>query len=166
MASRKFFVGGNWKMNGSKALASDLVSKLNAFTHVSSNVDIVVAPPALYLSQVRQELNPSIGVAAQNCYFQAQGAFTGELSPVMLKDVGVDYVILGHSERRTLFNETSELVAQKASFALQHHLGVIACIGETAIERSQNQTWEVLRTQLTSLLVIQDWSKVVIAYEP
>ncbi|XP_013211105.1 triosephosphate isomerase-like, partial [Microtus ochrogaster] len=110
--SRKFFVGGNWKMNG-----------------------VVCAPPTAYIDFARQKLDPKIAVAAQNCYKVTNGAFTGEISPGMIKDLGAAWVVLGHSERRHVFGESDELIGQKVAHALSEGLGVIACIGEKLDER-------------------------------
>jgi len=108
-------------------------------------------------------------VAAQNCYVKPSGAFTGEISPIQLVNAGVPYVILGHSERRTLFHETSVLVAEKTRAALDASLSVILCIGETLQERESGQTTKVVETQLQAAVDVLnegDWSKIVVAYEP
>ncbi|RKP07791.1 Triosephosphate isomerase [Thamnocephalis sphaerospora] len=163
--TRKFFVGGNWKMNGSKKDVNTLVSMLNNATF--SDVEVVVAPPALYLSTVRTELNSNIEVAGQNAYYVSKGAYTGEVSPEMLKDMGINWVILGHSERRDIFRESDEVVAKKVKHALDTGLGVIACCGEKLEEREAGQTTAVVFRQLKAISdLVQDWSKIVIAYEP
>ncbi|KAK6326089.1 hypothetical protein J4Q44_G00017330 [Coregonus suidteri] len=120
------------------------------------------------LPGVRQaKLDPKIGVAAQNCYKVKGGAFTGEISPAMIKDVGVHWVILGHSERRWVFGETDELIGQKCAHALENGLGVIACIGEKLDEREAGITEKVINAQTKHFADnIKDWSKVVLAYEP
>jgi len=166
LAPRRFFVGGNWKMNGNLSSLNKLVDTLND-ADISADAEIVVAPPALYLSHVRSRLSTRINVAGQNCYKVAKGAFTGDISPAMLADVGARYVILGHSERRHVFGETDELVGQKVKHALDAGLTVIACIGEKLEEREAGKTLEVNFRQLAAISAnVNNWQKVVIAYEP
>jgi len=145
-----------------------LVKVLNEAT-IDPFVEVVVAPPALYLLPLKETLRKDVKVSAQNCYVKPSGAFTGEISPAQLVDAEIPYVILGHSERRTLFHETSELVAQKTKAALDAGLSVILCVGETLQEREANQTAQVVQNQLKPVIEVlteSDWSKVVIAYEP
>jgi len=166
MATRKFFVGGNWKLNGDRASIEALSKTLND-AGFPADVDVIVAPPSAYLSYAREKLSPSIQVAAQNCYKVAKGAFTGEISPAMIKDVGCNWVILGHSERRHVFGENDKLISEKAIHAISEGLGVIYCIGEKLEEREGNQTKEVCFRQLQSALDHKiDWAKTVVAYEP
>jgi len=132
-------------------------------------VEVVVSPPALYLIPLAESIRKDIKIAAQNCYFKDSGAFTGEISPAQLVDAQIPYVILGHSERRTLFHETSEEVAQKTSAALAKGLSIILCIGETLHEREAGETGKVCQSQLKAVVDVlkeSDWSKIVIAYEP
>eukprot|EP00127_Corallochytrium_limacisporum_P006509 Clim_evm40s229 gene=Clim_evmTU40s229 len=164
--SRKFFVGGNWKMNGSKADCDTWCTSLNE-GKVAGNVEVVVAPPSLYVSYVRGQLRSDYGVSGQNCYKEPKGAFTGEVSPEMLKDMGADYVILGHSERRKIFGEPDELIGEKTKYAISKGMIVIACIGETLEEREAGKTMDIVHAQTAAIAdCVQDWSKVVIAYEP
>ena len=164
--SRKFFVGGNWKMNGDKSSIDEIVAFLSTDS-LDSNTEVVVAPPTLHVDYVRQNLPKSIAVSAQNCYKVAKGAFTAEVSPAMIKDVGATWVIIGHSERRQIFKETDELIAEKVEHALANGIGVIACIGETLGEREAGKTEEVVFRQMTALKAkIADWKAVVVAYEP
>jgi len=166
MASRKFFVGGNWKMNGDRASIDALAKILNE-GGFPKEVEVVVAPATAYLAYAREKLSPNILVAAQNCYKVAKGAFTGEISPAMIKDVGATWVVLGHSERRHVFGENDKLISEKAIHAIAEGLGVIYCIGEKLDEREANKTKEVCFRQLQSALDHKiDWSKTVIAYEP
>ncbi|XP_031794121.1 triosephosphate isomerase isoform X1 [Sarcophilus harrisii] len=166
MSSRKFFVGGNWKMNGDKKSVGELVTSLNG-ANVPPNTEVVCAPPSIYLDFVRQKLDQKICVAAQNCYKVAKGAFTGEISPAMIKDCGATWVILGHSERRHVFGESDELIGQKVAHALAEGLGVIACIGEKLDEREAGITEKVVFDQTKAIADnVKDWSKVVLAYEP
>jgi len=164
--SRKFFVGGNWKMNGDKKSLGELIQTLNT-AKLDPNCEVVCGAPAIYLDWVRSKLDAKIGVAAQNCYKVPKGAFTGEISPAMIKDVGVHWVILGHSERRHVFGESDELIGQKTAHALENGLGVIACIGEKLDEREAGITEKVVFEQ-TKVIAdnVKDWSKVVLAYEP
>ncbi|GJE92382.1 triosephosphate isomerase [Phanerochaete sordida] len=167
--ARQFFVGGNFKMNpASRDAKRKLVDALNQAT-LDPSVEVVIAPPSLYLLPVAELVRNNVKVAAQNCYVKLSGAFTGEISPAQLADAGIPYVILGHSERRTIFHESSELVAEKTRVALDNGLSVILCVGETLQEREANRTAEVVQEQLkpvVKLLKDADWAKVVIAYEP
>jgi len=156
-------------MNGSKSFNESMVQILNKTSVSNDDVEIVVSPPTVYLESVRSGLKGDIEVAAQNCYLEKSGAYTGELSPEMIKDVGCTWVILGHSERREYFNETSEFVAKKTKFAIQNGLKVIACIGEKLPERESGKTMQVVSEQMDAFkktLDTADWDKVVIAYEP
>ncbi|KAJ3010720.1 triosephosphate isomerase [Thoreauomyces humboldtii] len=166
--TRTFLVGGNWKMNGSKALSDTLVKALNEGKW-SSNVECVIAPPAPYLALVRSALRKEVGVSAQNCWVDAKGAFTGETSTEMLKDLSIDWVILGHSERRSIYNESDDLVGKKVLAAVKAGLHVIACCGESDAEREADKTTEVVFRQIKAIadhLKPEDWKNVVIAYEP
>ncbi|ORZ16418.1 triosephosphate isomerase [Absidia repens] len=166
MAPRNYFIGGNWKMNGSVEQVKSLVEGLNKI-NVPAQTEVVVAPPALYIDRVRSALKKEIGVAAQNSYVKASGAYTGEISPEQLKDLGINWVILGHSERREYFAESDEFVGEKTAHALNAGVSVIACIGEKLEERESNITSEVVTRQLKGIAdKIKDWSNVVVAYEP
>eukprot|EP00043_Microstomoeca_roanoka_P020961 m.254612 g.254612 ORF g.254612 m.254612 type:complete len:250 (+) comp18274_c0_seq1:239-988(+) len=166
MAGRRFFVGGNWKMNGSKSSIIDLC-KAWAEAKTNSNVDVVIGAPAIYLDFLRQNLRPDFGVAAQNCYKETSGAFTGETSTEMIRDIGAEWVILGHSERRHIFGEGDELIGEKVKRALDSGLKVIACVGELLEEREADKTQEVVERQLQAIAgQVSDWGRVVIAYEP
>lgn len=164
---RKFVVGGNWKMNGDKIQINEIVNNLKKGP-LDPNSEIVIGVPAIYLAHVKSIIPSNVGVAAQNCWKVAKGAFTGEISPTMIKDVGADWVILGHSERRTIFGETDDLVAEKVAHALECGLKVIACIGETLEEREAGKTEEVVFRQTKALLpaIGNNWANVVLAYEP
>jgi len=136
---------------------------------VDRNTEVVIAPPALYILPLADSLRKDFKVAAQNAYIKATGAFTGEISPAQLADAQIPYVILGHSERRTLFNENSEFVAQKTKVAIDAGLSVILCIGETLVEREAGKCTQVIEAQLQAVVQLTqeaDWSKIVIAYEP
>ncbi|KAJ1392211.1 Triosephosphate isomerase [Sesbania bispinosa] len=164
--SGKFFVGGNWKCNGTKDSISKLVSDLNSAT-LEPDVDVVVAPPFLYLDQVKNSITDRIEISAQNSWVGKGGAFTGEISVEQLKDLGCKWVILGHSERRNIIGENDEFIGKKAAYALNEGLGVIACIGELLEEREAGKTFDVCFQQLKAFAdAVPSWDNVVIAYEP
>ncbi|KOS18708.1 Triosephosphate isomerase [Escovopsis weberi] len=164
--ARRFFVGGNFKMNGSKSSITEIVENLNKAS-LDPNTEVVVAPPAIYLHLVREKLRPEIGVASQNVFDKPNGAFTGEISVSQLQDSGVAWTILGHSERRTILKESDEVVASKTKYATDNGVSVIWCCGESLEEREAGKTVEVVTKQLEALKAqISDWSKIVIAYEP
>ncbi|PAV18006.1 triosephosphate isomerase [Pyrrhoderma noxium] len=171
--ARKFFVGGNFKMNPTSVGEKRKLVESLANAELDSNVEVVIAPPALYVlpaAEILKSKSSPVKVSAQNCYVKSSGAFTGEISPAQLADAQIPYVILGHSERRTLFHETSELVAQKTRAAIDAGLSVILCIGETLQEREAGTTINVVQQQLDAVVELVkaegDWSKIVIAYEP
>jgi triosephosphate isomerase len=152
-------------MNGDRAL----VDQLSSAVQQSPNIDVVIAPPAPLLSLAKSKFPTWIGISAQNCSQEKSGAFTGETSVELLKDLAIDWVILGHSERREIFGESDALVAQKIAHAAKNGLNVIACVGEKLQDREANQTTTVVFRQLKaiqSLLASADWDKIVIAYEP
>jgi len=179
--SRKFVVGGNWKCNGSVESVSELVGSLNAAVEAHedffTNCEVIVAPPMLHLAAVHKTMNPLIKVAAQDVHFAGNGAYTGEVSADMLINFGLEWVITGHSERRAapatgygvMADESSELIARKTKYALDKGLNVILCIGETLEDREAGNTLAVCKEQLApavELLSPEDWSRVVLAYEP
>src|SRR4051812_38406573 len=164
---RRPFVAGNWKMNTSKAVASELAKAIAA--GVPGNVDVGVAPPFVYLDAVGQALASSrVLLGAQDCYCEKNGAFTGEISFEMLKDLGVKFCLAGHSERRHVIKEPSELVARKASCIYGNGLILIHCVGEKLEERDAGQTLNVVARQLDELnaTMFDDPNRLVIAYEP
>ncbi|TCD67437.1 triosephosphate isomerase [Steccherinum ochraceum] len=166
---RQFFVGGNFKMNPATREAKIALAKTLNDATIDQSVEVVIAPPAIYLIPLQEALRKDVKVAAQNCYFKTNGAFTGEISPAMLADSNIPYVILGHSERRTLFHETSQEVAQKTRAALDAGLSVILCVGETLAQREAGETAKVVEEQLEPVIAAlkpEDWSKIVVAYEP
>jgi triosephosphate isomerase len=164
------FVVGNWKLQKTVAEALALVTELKNQLASVKGVAWGVAPPFTALGAVAKRLEGSSGVlAAQNCYSEERGAFTGEVSPSLLADVGCTWVIVGHSERRQLFGETDDGVGKKARAVLAAGLGVIACVGETDRERDAGDTMRVVDRQLDGALAGLDISRperVVIAYEP
>ncbi|AFR95784.1 triose-phosphate isomerase [Cryptococcus neoformans] len=165
---RQFFIGGNFKMNGSLESIEKIVRSINDAKLDGTN-QVVIAPPALYLLKVQSELDAPTEVSAQNAFTESSGAFTGEIAPQQLKDANVHWVILGHSERRSLFGDTDKLVADKTKAALSAGLSVIACIGESLQERESDQTMTVVERQLEAIAGAIDgdaWKRIVIAYEP
>jgi len=169
---RKTIIAGNWKMYKTIPEAIELANglKRELFKIDSQQIDIVLCPVFTALSEVAEVLAESnIQLGAQNMFWQEEGAFTGEISPLMLKDAGCQFVIIGHSERRQYFGETNESVNKKVKTALMHGLIPIVCVGETLSERESNQTFKVLENHIYNGLKDinkEDVEKVVIAYEP
>jgi triosephosphate isomerase len=167
---RTFFIAGNWKMNLLRESSLALVGQLMDAMKSVSGVDVAVCPPNVYLQDVGNALKGSnIALGSQNCYHAGEGAYTGEVSCAMLKDVGCGYVILGHSERRTLFGETDAMVNEKLKAVLQAGLTPIVCVGETLAQREAGETQKVVRGQCTGSLAgltAEQMAKTVLAYEP
>lgn len=167
---RKKLIAGNWKMYKTVPESINLVNSMKAGLHKVSDVDVIVCPPFTALHTVSGLLEDSrIALGAQDMHYESEGAYTGEVSPLMLKDMGCRYVILGHSERRAYFRETDELINKKTKGAVKYNLVPIVCVGETLPEREANRAFEVVKQQITgSLLGLsnEDMEKVVIAYEP
>lgn len=167
---RKKFIAGNWKMNtrsiDGELLAGGIVRRLGDDTRVT----VAICPPFPFLARMAQVVaGTPVALGAQNCYPKDDGAYTGEVSPAMLVDVGCKCVIVGHSERRQIFKESNEFINAKAHAALKVGLQVILCIGETLDERNGNKTEAVLDAQLTGSLVnitSDSLKNIVIAYEP
>ncbi|MEX2027325.1 MAG: triose-phosphate isomerase [Pirellulaceae bacterium] len=167
---RRPFVAGNWKMHLNRALGMELAAALAAKAREYSEVEIAVCPPSVYLEAVRGALGQSpIGLGAQNCHHEAKGAFTGEVAPQMLVDIGCKYVVLGHSERRHIFKESNQDVNKKVVAALGVGLIPIVCLGELLEERQAGKTRVVVTEQLDGSLAgvtAEQVGKLVIAYEP
>ena len=167
---REFLVAGNWKMNGSIAASEELVSGIVAGVPEGSGFRLLVCPPFPYLASVARLVSDSkVALGAQNVSEHGSGAFTGETSPSMLKDVGCGYVIVGHSERRAIYGETSVQVAAKFQAALAAGLIPILCVGETLEEREAGTTESVIDEQLDAVLDtagVESFTSAVIAYEP
>ncbi|SHF10447.1 triosephosphate isomerase [Microbulbifer donghaiensis] len=159
-------VAANWKMNGSREFAEQFFA---AFDMSGVGCQVVVCPPFPYLPLVADKVGSGVSVGAQNLSQEASGAYTGEVSAAMLLDWGVDYAIVGHSERRSLYGESSELVAQKFVAAQSAGLIPILCVGETLAERESGRTLEVIAAQLQAVTDVAEgdiWAHAVIAYEP
>jgi triosephosphate isomerase len=167
---RRKFIAGNWKMNLNSAQGLELAAALAKAVGTESAVEVAICPPAVYLDAIAGAITGSaIGLGAQNCHHEAKGAFTGEVSPAMLVDIGCKYVILGHSERRQLFHETNQDVNKKVFAALAAGLTPIVCVGETLAERQAGKTQQVVREQVEGSLAGitgEQVLKLVIAYEP
>jgi triosephosphate isomerase (TIM) len=168
--SRRKFIAGNWKMNTTWDDGAALAGAIAIAIDKADDVEVAVCPPFVYLEAVREAIaDSSVGLGAQNCYHQAKGAFTGEISPQMLVDIGCKYVILGHSERRQIFEESNQDVNQKVVAALGVGLTPIVCVGETLDQRQAGQTTAVVREQIEGSLAgfsVEQVQKLVIAYEP
>ena len=167
---RRPLIAGNWKMHKT---VNEALAYIEAFKPLVADVDdrdIMIAPPFIALDACEKALEGSnVALGAQNCHWEDEGAFTGEVSPRMLVDVGVTYVILGHSERRHLFGETDEMIRRKIEAVLRHKMVPILCVGETLEEREAGRTLEVLERQLTEGLKgfsAGELKDLVIAYEP
>ncbi len=162
-------VAGNWKMNKTIAEARDLVNILNAPLSSIADVEKVLCPPYIALSEVASLLKgSSIGLGAQNLHWEEKGAFTGEIAPNMIKEI-CNYVIIGHSERRAYFGETDETVNRKVAAAIKHGLTPIVCVGETLDQYEAGLTAEVVQRQIKAGLAGMDSAnaaKIVVAYEP
>jgi len=167
---RKPIIAGNWKMYKDVNEAVELANHIKRDTFDVTNVEIVIAPPFVDLSDVGEMLGESnVGLSGQNCYWEAEGAFTGEISVPMLKSVGCSYVIIGHSERRKYFGETEETVSKKIKAAIDGGLIPIVCVGETLEEREAGKTMEVVKTQVSGALAGFDEAYIdslILAYEP
>jgi triosephosphate isomerase len=166
---RKLLIAGNWKMNLTTHEASLLVHRLNERIEIHQHIEVVLAPSLLHLQPLSLEIDRrKFRLAAQNAYYKDEGAFTGEVSFAMLRDLA-QYAIIGHSERRLYFNETHEIVRDKVAAAIRNKIIPILCIGETHEERRNGETKQVLHDQLTtalSNLTADDVERMVIAYEP
>ncbi len=168
---RKTLIAGNWKMNGSQAAIDQLLSSLKASLPERDNVDWAVFPPSTYIAQAQSMLEGSrIAWGGQNVCEHPEGAYTGEVSASMLVDFGCKYVIIGHSERRHIYNETNEQIAEKIVIAVEAGLTPVICVGETQAQFESEMTREVIRTQLDAVINHPEGkeaiSRSVIAYEP
>ena len=167
---RLTIIAGNWKMNKTNAEAAELVTGLIKTVGGLKSPRVVLCPPFTALSDMAKlTASSNICIGAQNMYFKESGAFTGEISPMMLLTIGVKYIILGHSERREYFSETDTIVNEKVKLAVKSGLNPIVCVGEKLEEREKGKTEEVVGRQVKGALdglTAVDMKKVVIAYEP
>ncbi|TKH06766.1 triose-phosphate isomerase [Peribacillus simplex] len=167
---RKPIIAGNWKMNKTLSEATAFLEEVSNLIPKQDVIDTVVCAPALFLDQLVQAAKGTdVKIGAQNMHFEENGAFTGEISPIALADLGVSYVILGHSERREMFNETDEAVNKKAHAAFAHGLTPIVCCGETLEQREAGETNDFVGSQIEkglAGLTDDQLKQAVIAYEP
>ncbi len=167
---RKPIIAGNWKMYKTLSEAVDFVEQVKSQVPANDKVEAVVCAPALFLpTLVEAAKGTDLAIGAQNMHFETEGAFTGEISPTQLADIQVQYVVLGHSERREYFNETDEAVNKKAHAAFAHNLVPIICVGETLEEREAGQTVSKVSSQVKAAikdLSSEQVAQAVIAYEP
>jgi len=167
---RRLIIAGNWKMNKTVSEARELATALKFELKDITDLDMVICPPFTDLDSVSQIIgDTNIALGAQNMYWKPEGAFTGEISPVMLRDLGVRFVIIGHSERRQYFGETNQTVNKRLKAALKYGFNPILCIGENLKEREENKTFEVLSDHIENGLKDlnePDLPRIIIAYEP
>ncbi|WP_130807518.1 triose-phosphate isomerase [Senegalia massiliensis] len=166
---RKPIIAGNWKMNKTISEGVDFVKQIK---HLGDNTDVevVVCVPFVSLESIKKELKGSnVKLGSQNIHWEENGAYTGEISPLMLKEIGIDYAIIGHSERRQYFGDTDETVNKKVKTSLAHDIKPIVCVGETLEERENNTAEEKVKVQITKALdgiSEKEMSDIVLAYEP
>jgi triosephosphate isomerase len=168
---RRKIVAGNWKMNNTLEEGIELAGQINDLVENTeiNDVDVVIGTPFIHLTEVNKVVSEKIGVAAQNCADEKSGAYTGEISASMIKSTGSKYVILGHSERRTYYGETNEILVKKVNLTLENGLAPIFCIGEVLEEREAEKHFEVVKSQIAEGLFhlsAEEFGKVVLAYEP
>ncbi len=167
---RRPIIAGNWKMNKTISEAIDFVRQLKALVAEPGEIDIIIAPTFTALQAVSREIEGSnIELAAQDVFWEPRGAYTGEISPIMLKDVGCRYVIIGHSERREYFGETNGSVWKKIKASLALDLHPILCVGEALEEREAGKTYDVIKIQVNQCLKgfsPDEMERMIIAYEP
>ncbi len=167
---RKTIIAGNWKMNKTPSEAKALIEEMKSMLSKTKWCEVVLCVPFTDIqAAVKAAKGSKIAIGAENMHFEKSGAFTGEISADMLKELGVKYVIIGHSERRQYFNETDETCNKKVKVAIENGLRPILCVGESLTEREQDVTMEVIRKQVKIALqgvTVDEAKKVVIAYEP
>jgi len=170
MIGLKPLIAANWKMNGSKALISEFAQKFSADNF--NDIDVLICPPSVYLERFSEQVEKhasAIMVGAQTLNENESGAFTGELSTAMLDEVGAKFVIVGHSERRSIYGETSELVANKYHAALTNNITPILCTGESEQQRDNEETFDVIAKDIDAVIAvcgIESFTQGIIAYEP
>ena len=163
----KYFIAANWKMNKTIAETREFLRSLVPVVQKAPDVDIVIAPPFTSLSAAADEIkDTNIQLAAQDVFWEEKGAYTGEISPLMLLDAGCRHVIVGHSERRQYFYEEDLLVNRKIKTAKKAGLGVIFCVGEASEEREAGKTFDVIKREIEAGLAEVDSENLVVAYEP
>ncbi len=169
---RKKVVAGNWKMNKNLQEGIELAKEVNSKVKAAGTkeVTVIIGTPFIHLSEVNKIVDPTVvAVAAQNCATEASGAYTGEISAAMVASTGSKYVILGHSERRSYYGETDEILVKKVQRALENNLEIIFCVGEVLAERESGKHFEVVKSQLENGLFnlpADQFAHVIVAYEP
>jgi triosephosphate isomerase len=166
---RRLLVAGNWKMNGSVSMAGDLIAQITEGLSANKNFDVAVFPPSLYISKVAECVTGGILFGAQTLSEHDNGAYTGEISGSMLSEMGCQMVLVGHSERRTIYGESNLDCAKKSQAAIKHGLKPILCVGETLLQREAGTTEQIIAEQINAVLDlvgIQAFEDVIIAYEP
>ncbi|KAL8271141.1 hypothetical protein Esti_004909 [Eimeria stiedai] len=166
--TRTPWIGGNWKSNGTIASITELSKELNQSSFDPKQTEVVVFPTAIHIALAKEKLKDAFEIGCQNISKTGPGAFTGEIAAGMVKDFGLKWVLVGHSERRQYYGETDEVVKEKVAMVMKEEgLSVALCIGELLKEREAGETMEVCRKQLEAVIpVVTDWNRVVIAYEP
>jgi len=163
---RKKFIAGNWKMNKGGKEAAEIAKMIKEGVQ-NDRVGVMIAPPFTAIPDLGRILEGGfVKLGAQNVYFEEEGAYTGEISPLFLLDFGVKFVIIGHSERRKIFGEQNALIAKKTATALRFNLTPIVCVGETLSEREEGKTFNVIEEELNVILPLIDKKKIIFAYEP
>ena len=169
---RKNIVAGNWKMNKTLAEGIQLAKDITAGVEAAGSLkcDVILAPSFLFLTEISKVVSKKISVSSQNCAAEASGAYTGEVSAAMLQSAGIPYAIIGHSERRSYYGETNEILAKKVKLALENNLKPIFCVGEDLSQRDSGKHFDVVNSQLEESLFNQlsadQFKNIVIAYEP
>ena len=165
---RKVIIAGNWKMNYTPTESIEVIKQLNSLSNETQHIELIIIPPFTSVYAIKDLLNQTkIKLGAQNVYHELTGAYTGEISIEMLKDCNCNYILVGHSERRQLFNETDEMINKKIKTIVSHQCTPIICVGETLEERNNNQTLTVIENQLSKALNhIESTENIIIAYEP
>ena len=164
---RRNIVAGNWKMNLNYPVSTRLIDEINA-NEIHLDAELIVAPPSIYLSSLHKKQH-HFSLSAQNIHFEENGAFTGEISAEMLSSLNINYAIVGHSERRSMFHETNEIIFKKVKSLLKYNVSPIFCCGELKKEREEGRAFEIVSNQLNYLLsnLKEDQiRKIIIAYEP
>ncbi len=167
---RRNIVAGNWKMNTTVSEGVELAKEINDKSEtINTETGIIIIPPFVHLSKIKEILGKKVKIGAQNCSAKEQGAFTGEISVKMLKDINIDYCLVGHSERRQYHNEDNKLLKQKIDLLLSQNITPIYCCGENLNEREDSKHFDVIKTQINESLFHlnkEQINKIIIAYEP
>ncbi|CRG94594.1 triosephosphate isomerase, putative [Plasmodium gallinaceum] len=165
--SRKYFVAANWKCNGTQKSIKALIENFNKLNFDPNKIDVVIFPVSVHYEYTRKLLDKKFSMGIQNTSKYGNGSYTGEISAEIAKDMNVEYVIIGHFERRKYFFEKDEDVREKLQQCLKNNLKAVVCFGESLEEREQNKTIDVIKTQVKAFIdLIQNFDNVILAYEP